>query len=82
MQTPQMHGVRKIEVQFRGETLQGLATSGPGGRMYECNPDLPARQRLVASLMSAMPEDGWSFGASGDRHISFLLLPSKGFYGF
>lgn len=81
MQTPQMHGVRKIEVQFRGETLQGLAASGPGGRMYECNPDLPARQRLVASLMSAMPEDGWSFGASGDRHISFLLFPSKGFYG-
>ncbi|KAJ7726436.1 hypothetical protein DFH07DRAFT_946043 [Mycena maculata] len=81
MQTPRTRGVRKIEVQFRGETLQGLTASSPGGRMYECNPDLPARQRLVASLMSAMPEDGWLFGASGDRHISFLLLPSKGFYG-
>ncbi|KAJ6562893.1 hypothetical protein B0H10DRAFT_2116827, partial [Mycena sp. CBHHK59/15] len=81
MQTPQTRSVRKIEVRFRGETLQGLAASGAGGRMYECNPDLPARQRLVASLMSAMPEDGWSFRASGDRHISFLLFPSKGSTG-
>ncbi|KAJ7798216.1 hypothetical protein B0H13DRAFT_2688962 [Mycena leptocephala] len=35
MQTPQTRGVRKIEVQFRGETLQGLAASGAGGRILD-----------------------------------------------
>ncbi|KAJ7205240.1 hypothetical protein GGX14DRAFT_645142 [Mycena pura] len=81
MQTPRTRGVRKLEVHIRGDKMQGMGVSSGDGRLYECNPDLPARQRLVASLMMAMPEDGWSFDESGDRRISFLLFPSKAFYG-